>query len=94
MIVEMLSGAVFLTAFALLIALAWGINLRTKYKTLMNSFAETRVNEARAVRELETSEELAEHRKTVLDNVVGLILADKNQVPKAIKMMVITETKK
>lgn len=87
------AGAV-VVVFALAIGSIWGVFYRTRYKTLLKAFKETRLREANATRVCEAAQELAHHRKVVLDSVLNIVLADKNQVPKSIKMMVVTETKK
>lgn len=87
-------GFAVLSVFALAVGSIWGLFYRGRYKTLMKAFKETRLREANAERVCAAAEELAHHRKIVLDNVLNIILAEKNQVPKSIKMMVVTETKK
>lgn len=94
MIVETLSGLLAILIFALGVGTIWGLYYRNKYKVLFKAFEDARFSQVRAERELEDATKIAEHRKVTLDNVVDIILADKNQVPKAIKMMVVTETKK
>lgn len=94
MIVEVISGVALLVILILLSSIVWGLQYKRKYQVLYKTFEENVLKRVKAERQVEDLENIAEHRKTTLDNVVGIILADKNQVPKAIKTMVVTEVKK
>ena len=94
MIVESLVGLLAVAILVSIVLTVWLCTYRKNYKTLYKALEEARFAQVEAERQLEVEVELSHHRKVTLDNVVGIVMADKNQVPKAIKMMVVTETHK